>query len=178
MKYYTSDLHLFHKNIIEYENRPFSSIEEMNNTIIDNINYRLSPDDELYILGDFTLSKTPRRVSKLIKRIKCKKHLIIGNHDHFTRDESLCSLFDSVQRYLEIDDGDWRVILFHYPIQNWNLKRYGSIHLYGHVHSKEELQLKEVNAFNVGVDVNNFMPVTIEELLEKERKMNGYPTTE
>ena len=83
MKYYTSDLHLFHKNIIEYENRPFSSIEEMNNTIIDNINYRLSPDDELYILGDFTLSKTPRRVSKLIKRIKCKK--IIDEHLRSTR---------------------------------------------------------------------------------------------
>lgn len=168
MKYYTSDLHLSHKNIIEYENRPFASVEEMNNTIIDNINYRLSENDELYILGDFTLEKTPRKVSQLIKRIKCKKHLIIGNHDYFTRSESLCNLFNSVSNYLEIEDNGQKVILFHYPIQNWNLKRYGSIHLYGHVHSKTELQLKEVNAFNVGVDVNNFIPVTLEELFKKE----------
>ena len=72
MKYYTSDLHLFHTKIIEYEKRPFGSVEEMNNTIIDNINYRLTPDDELYILGDFTLEKTPRRVSQLIKRLNVK----------------------------------------------------------------------------------------------------------
>ena len=169
MKYYTSDLHLSHKNIIEYENRPFNSIEEMNSTIIDNINYRLSDNDELYILGDFTLEKSPRKVGELIKRIKCKKHLIIGNHDYFTKDKNLCSLFNSVHHYLEIDDNSQKVILFHYPIQNWNLKRYGSIHLYGHVHSKEELQLKEYNAFNVGVDVNNFMPVTLEELQQKAK---------
>ena len=74
MKYYTSDLHLSHKNIIAYENRPFSSIEEMDNTIIDIINYRLSPDDELYILGDFTLEKNVDKVNSLIRRIKCKKH--------------------------------------------------------------------------------------------------------
>lgn len=172
MKYYTSDSHLSHKNIIEYEDRPFGSVEEMNNTIIDNINYRLTPDDELYILGDFTLEKNIDKVSNLIRKIKCKKHLIIGNHDYFVKNKSLCSLFDSVHHYLEIDDNGWKVILFHYPIQNWNLKRYGSIHLYGHVHSKEELQLKENNAFNVGVDVNNFMPVTLEELLEK-RKNNA-----
>lgn len=178
MKYYTSDLHLSHTNIIKYENRPFACIEEMNNTIIDNINYRLSENDELYILGDFTLEKTPRRVSQLIKRIKCKKHLIIGNHDYFTRSESLCSLFDSVHHYLEIEDEGRTVILFHYPIQNWNLKRYGSIHLYGHVHSKEELQLKEYNTFNVGVDVNNFKPVTLEELLLKRGEINGHFTTE
>ncbi|MBB1549821.1 metallophosphoesterase [Candidatus Saccharibacteria bacterium] len=177
MKYYTSDLHLSHTNIIKYENRPFTSVEEMNNTIIDNINYRLTPDDELYILGDFTLEKNPHRVSELIKRIKCKKHLIIGNHDYFTRSKDLCSLFDSVSNYLEIEDEGRTVILFHYPIQNWNLKRYGSIHLYGHVHSKEELQLKEENAFNVGVDVNNFMPVTLEELLLKRGGINGYLTT-
>jgi len=177
MKYYTSDLHLSHKNIIEYENRPFDSIDEMNNTIIDIINYRLSPDDELYILGDFTLEKNVDKVNSLIRRIKCKKHLILGNHDYFVKNESLCSLFDSVHHYLEIDDNGQKVILFHYPIQNWNLKNYGSIHLYGHVHSKEELQLKECNAFNVGVDVNNFMPVTLEELLLKRGGINGYLTT-
>ena len=164
MKYYTSDLHLSHKNIIAYEDRPFNSIEEMNNTIIDNINYRLSSDDELYILGDFTLEKNPHRVSELIKRIKRKKHLIIGNHDYFVKNESLCSLFDSVHHYLEIEDDGQKIILFHYPIQNWNLKHYGSIHLYGHVHSKDRLQLREENAFNVGVDVNNFKPVTLREL--------------
>ena len=176
MKYYTSDLHLSHKNIIEYENRPFSSIEEMDNTIIHIINYRLSPDDELYILGDFTLEKNVDKVNSLIRRIKCKKHLILGNHDYFVKNESLCSLFDSVHHYLEIDDNGQKVILFHYPIQNWNLKKYGSIHLYGHVHSKEELQLKEYNAFNVGVDVNNFKPVTLEELLLRRGEINGYFT--
>lgn len=164
MKYYTSDLHLSHKNIIEYEKRPFSSIEEMNNTIIDNINYRLSDDDELYILGDFTLEKSANKVRNLIRRIKCKKHLIIGNHDYFVKNEILCSLFDSVHHYLEIEDDGQKVILFHYPIQNWNLKHYGSIHLYGHVHSKDKLQLKEYNAFNVGIDVNNFKPITLKEL--------------
>lgn len=171
MKYYTSDLHLSHKNIIEYENRPFDSVKEMNDVIIDNINSRLSPDDELYILGDFTLDIDIRIVGNLIKRIKCKKHLIIGNHDHFARYEELSSLFESVQHYLEIDDEGQKVILFHYPIQNWNGKNHGSVHLYGHVHSKEELQLKEKNAFNVGVDVNDFMPMTLKGLFRKNNNL-------
>lgn len=110
MKYYTSDLHLSHKNIIEYEDRPFGSVEEMNNAIIDIINYQLSPDDELYILGDFTLEKSANKVSNLIKRIKCKKHLILGNHDYFVKNKSLCSLFDSVHHLTGVESEKMRLI--------------------------------------------------------------------
>ena len=55
MKYYTSDLHFGHKNIIKYEDRPFSSIEEMDEALIDKWNKKVKKNDEVYILGDFAL---------------------------------------------------------------------------------------------------------------------------
>ncbi len=52
MTYFTSDLHFGHENIIRFSNRPFSSAEEMNRTLIDNWDSRVTDRDDIYILGD------------------------------------------------------------------------------------------------------------------------------
>lgn len=169
MKFYTSDLHLFHKNIIKYENRPFQSVEEMNQTIIDNWNQRVRDKDEIYILGDFAFCKG-ESANEVLSQLNGKKHLIVGNHDSFLRDRQFdASKFEWIRHYAEVKDSGYRVVLFHYPIAVWDCQHHGAVHLYGHVHSNtadhHPLLVNLQNAYNVGVDVNDFRPKTLMEYL-------------
>lgn len=171
MKFYTSDLHFDHSNMISYENRPWSDVESMNEGLISRINERVKPNDELYILGDFTLRTKHSRIVELRKAIKCNHvHLIIGNHDYFAKNAWAKELFETVQYYKEIYDSKRKIILCHYPILFWNgMDDKGTIHLYGHMHSRKEMQHPHKDAYNVGVDVNDYYPKTLKELI-KERK--------
>ena len=83
MIYYTSDLHFGHKNIIKYENRPWSSVKEMDQGLIDRWNNRVKNRDLVYILGDFTLSVSTSYVENILTALKGRKVLITGNHDYF-----------------------------------------------------------------------------------------------
>lgn len=178
MIYYISDTHFGHKNIINYEHRPFKCVEEMNETLIYNWNKKVKPEDDIYILGDFSsYSATNENNIKILKRLNGKKHLVLGNHDSFARKPSFDkTLFESINDYREINDNGRHVCLFHYPIAVYDRQHYGSYHCYGHVHSKMHLvpeQLrKSGRAFNVGVDVNNYEPVTLDELIERYNNQN------
>lgn len=88
MKYYTSDIHFGHNKIINFEKRPFKSVEEMDNTIINNWNNKIKPTDEVYILGDFTFYKG-EKTNEILRQLNGSKYLIIGNHDcYFLKDKS------------------------------------------------------------------------------------------
>ena len=170
MKYYTSDLHLCHTNIIKYENRPFSSADEMNNYIIYKWNNKVKPKDEVYILGDFAFCDGIT-ANALLKQLNGKKYLITGNHDSFLQDKNFDrSLFEWIRDYAKIKDNGEKLILFHYPIAVWDCQHHGSIHLYGHVHSNtaehHPLLFKLDNAYNVGVDVQDYEPKTLDEILK------------
>lgn len=165
MKYYTSDLHLDHSNMIGYCDRPFKSVEEMNEALIRNINETISADDDLYILGDFTLRTKREVVEAYVKAIHGRLHLIVGNHDYFAKGSWTKQLFASVDWYKEVWDEGRRVVLCHYPIHSWNGKQRGAYHLFGHVHKGDTPYRNWENAFNVGVDVNNYRPVTLSQLI-------------
>lgn len=176
MIYYISDTHFGHKNIIKYENRPFLTVEEMNEKIISNWNKKVNDDDEIYILGDFSFySPTDKRNVEILHQLKGHKHLIVGNHDRFARKESFDKeLFESIDYYKEINDNGRIVCLFHYPIKVWDKKHYGAYHCYGHIHSNIDLvdYKQDERAFNVGVDLNNFEPVTLDELIKRRGKID------
>ena len=88
MIYFTADLHLGHTNIIKLSDRSFDSVEQMNETLIDNINSVVNNKDTLYLLGDISHKIPVEEANTLIKRINGRKILIRGNHDkHY--DESL-----------------------------------------------------------------------------------------
>lgn len=177
MNYYTADLHLDHKNILKFEpdHRPFSSIEEMNETLILNWNKVVNYEDDVYVLGDFAFCKG-ERANNFLDQLNGKKHLVIGNHDSFLKDNKFDrSKFVSIRHYEEVKDQvdgtTYDVILFHYPIAVWNKKHHGSIHLFGHIHSNTQdhhpLCNIESNSYNVGVDACNLRPVTLKELISK-----------
>lgn len=169
MVYFTADLHFYHKNIITATNRPFSNEDEMNRVLIQNWNDKVSFDDDVYILGDFTM-KGPALAASVLYGLKGKKHLIRGNHDGFVNKASFDqTLFASVQDYLEIECFNTWFILSHYPMVEWNGYYKGSIMLHGHQHNHEEYNIDNrkngLRRYDVGVDANHMTPVSAEEVI-------------
>lgn len=158
--YLTSDLHFGHKNIIKYENRNYNTVEEMDEDFIKKWNNKVNNNDLVYILGDFSWYK-PEKTMEILKRLKGKKVLIIGNHDEiYLKSEDFDrSLFEEICYYKELKINKTKIVLFHYPIIDWNGKHNGSIHFYGHVHSivnkDTEYMKNEDNCYNVSIDYNN-----------------------
>lgn len=154
MIYFTSDLHFFHKNVIEYSNRPFKNVDDMNTQLIKNWNYVVQPNDTVYILGDFSFG-TEEQTIGIIYRLNGNKRWILGNHD---RNDKHKSHYDSYTYFHEetfsIDDEKHHIIMCHYAMRVWNKSHYGSWNLYGHSHGS----LKPIGKqLDVGVDaVHNY----------------------
>lgn len=178
MIWFTSDTHFCHENIIKYCERPYSDASQMDEALISKYNEVVKDDDTVYHLGDFSIdSYTPEikairepYLVKVFNRLKGKKILIIGNHDHSYL-ELYSKLFDTMFPYFEIknDTNKTKIILSHYPFESWNGKNYGWIHLHGHSHG-QALILK--NRYDVGVDTNNFYPISIDDMYLKVKEQN------
>ncbi len=166
MIYLTSDTHFGHENIIRYVDRPFDTVEEMDQTIIDNINKTVDPEDTLYILGDFTMGGSYSKCMKYREQLNCKHiHLILGNHDkRKIFDSYKPPIFESVKDYDEIKF----CCLSHYPFMSWSSKDYGSIMCHGHIHSScrynEINRWQNIRRYDVGVDANKYTPVSIDSI--------------
>ena len=89
MIYFTADLHFGHSNVISYENRPFQTVEEMDGALIQNWNRRVSPEDEIFILGDLTL-KGPEKANAVLEQLQGRKYLVRGNHDGYVERAAFC----------------------------------------------------------------------------------------
>ncbi len=101
--YFSSDLHLGHRSVIGFQNRPFENVEEMDNGIIHNFNSVVHRDDILYILGDLSYRIPESQANELIKRINGRKILIRGNHDgHYDKSTIILYLLDILEVILLI----------------------------------------------------------------------------
>ena len=140
MNFYIADTHFGHANIIRYDDRPFSSAEEMDEAMISNWNAAVSDADTVYILGDVSWYGS-ERTREILGRLNGKKVLIRGNHDEVC--DRLTDCFIKTCDYLELDDGSERVVLSHYPMPFWNGQFQDSVHLYGHVHDSHQWNMME-----------------------------------
>lgn len=182
MNYYISDTHFGHKNIIKHDAnngcKKFSSIEEHDNLLVKNWNSIVTPQDNIYILGDFSWLSA-RKTEELIKELNGAKFLIKGNHDHWCKDSACKKLFQGIYDYKMIMDGDKTVIMSHYPILFYQNQHRNAIHLYGHVHNTREEKLFQdackhiadttdipMNCHNVGCMLWDYKPVTLQQILE------------
>lgn len=143
MRYYISDLHFYHANMnTQMDQRGFASFEEMNEYMIEQWNQKVRKNDEVVILGDFSIAKG-EKTNELLHRLKGKKYLIVGNHDRFLNDKTFDrNLFKWIEPYMELNDNKRKVILSHYPVFCYNgqyrLNDQGEpkvYMLYGHVHN-------------------------------------------
>ncbi len=174
MLYFISDIHFGHKAIIDQCLRSFSSIEEMDLTIIKNWNQKVNARDIIYILGDL-IHKSEKPQEWYLDRLNGKKILIKGNHD-----EAMLQRVDPSRYFTEVQDSKvielhgHSVTLCHYPMLEWkNSRKYGSRKLgyliHGHTHVRVSplyhTLFSQGNALNAGVDINGFRPVSFDELL-------------
>lgn len=104
MVYFTADTHFDHANIIRFCDRPFATVEEMNETLIANWNRKVRANDTVFIMGDMFFRTTDPE--PILRRLKGKKHLIVGNHDsQWMKKVDLGRYFESVELMKEASDG-------------------------------------------------------------------------
>lgn len=161
--WFTSDLHIGHANIIEYSNRPFEDVDEMNEAIVTNWNSVVRPGDLVYVLGDFALCDVDK-ATKTAKRLLGQKFLVFGNHDkRLRKDKDFMDQWIWGKDYAEIKVADQKIILCHFPFLTWNGSHHGSWSLHGHSHGSlpPDTHARRVD---VGVDCWNYFPVHFDEL--------------
>lgn len=163
--FFTSDLHLGHRAVLDICSRPFHSVDDMNAELIANINERVGTGDTFWVLGDVSYRINHEEAETLLHQINCNDlRLVCGNHD---KDWSEIGLFTEVCDYKELKLDGRRVCLMHYPIASWNGMHRGSVHLHGHSHNACAYNLSNVAdgrlLWDVGVDANDYAPISWEE---------------
>ena len=182
MIWFTSDHHFGHTNIIRYCKRPYTSIEEMNEGLTSNWNERINKNDTVYYPGDLTLdSNAAQYINKLNGTIK----FIPGGHDSrwlhrlVTREGRILDKHELLQP-IHMLMSPIKIVLCHYPLLSWEQSHYGSIHLHGHSHNTldtitnsgdtrihPENGGKQGKRMDVGVEAQNYFPISIDEVIEK-----------
>lgn len=191
--FFCADTHFGHGNIIKYCNRPFATEEEklllektkaengdiraiklstetiqkMDQSIIDNINKVVLPDNHLFILGDFCFNH--KKIPEYRQRINCQNlYLILGNHDH--DDLSIYHPYFQTYHQLDLMVGNQAITLSHYAMLRWRNSHHGAWHLFGHSHGQlnEWLaqHLPEYKMLDVGLDTHNFTPWSFNEIFK------------
>lgn len=154
--HFTADCHFGHGSIIRMAGRPFSSVEEHDQTLVDNWNSVVAPADTVFVVGDFAHKADNDRARKIFDRLRGTKHLVVGNHDgEFVRTQlPWASVMDRVKLTV---DGQ-KIVCDHYPMRSWEGVRSGAIQLFGHVHNRLDTW---PNSLDVGVDAWGYRPVTL-----------------
>lgn len=157
-RFFTADLHLGHRRIIDHCYRPFASVEEMDFVLIDRINQRVGKSDVLYIVGDFCLGKLDE-VKSYRQRINCHAvNLIRGNHDRLSADKYREAGFHFTEGLLDLNIEGQPITLCHYAMRRWNKSHKGSWCLFGHSHGSLPDD-PTLFSFDVGVDCWNYYPL-------------------
>lgn len=162
----TSDLHLFHSNIIKYCNRPYSNCFSMNKDIIDTINKNIHQDDLLINLGDIGFNSV-KYITDELSKINCNQIFVSGNHDRKSLINALIEKYIVFEKQTILDvyfnDIHYKVHLAHNPDDIQYNNEENSIFLYGHLHDKE-VKNKRFNQMNVGWD-QFVRPVELKEII-------------
>jgi len=169
--FFTADTHFGHANIIKYCNRPFKNINEMDETLIENWNSKISKHDNVYHLGDFAF-REPETVLKYIDRLNGNIFLIKGNHDRINH--QIKDKFVWVRDMSEIKVNGINITLCHFAMKVWNKSHHGAWHLYGHSHGTLPDDINSLS-IDVGVDANNFMPLNFEDIKIRMGNKNFKP---
>jgi calcineurin-like phosphoesterase family protein len=142
-----SDTHFGHRNIIKYCSRPFSTVGAMNETLVRTWNARVGPDDTVYFLGDFAMGPgvTDEVIVAMLHRLNGTMKVVEGNHDQPSRKYGVSGLAALASRFrnmeilsqlFELHHEGKTFVMGHYPMEDWDGKFRGSIHLHGHTHSR------------------------------------------
>lgn len=175
-----ADSHFGHANMMKFKRqdgsplRVFDSVEEMDQTMIDRINEKVSANDKLYMLGDIAIA---RRGLAALAKINCKNMILIkGNHDIFKLDD-YTPYFKDI-RSSHVLNG---MLLTHIPIHPDSIGRFGC-NIHGHLHARSVTKVDESTServidpryFCVSVEHNDYYPFEFEDLCERIKAQGGH----
>ena len=169
--WFTSDTHFNHANIIKYCNRPFASVEEMNEKLIENWNITVGKDDLVWCLGDFCLGYDQKKhIPELVSKLNGRINLILGNHDHnsvkFYYDAGFNRVYD---RKVIINDF---VILTHAPLMFLN-DNTPFFQVFGHVHDSELYPTFAKTGCCVCVERHDYKPISWKKIQNEYERLNS-----
>lgn len=163
----TSDIHLSHPNIIKFCPKTrghYKSVSEMNEDIILRWNAEVTSEDTVFILGDVSFADATTTVS-ILSRLNGKKILIVGNHDKkLLKDQRFRAQFEKIYDYYEENMLGLKVVMFHYPIVEYNQQHRGAVHFHGHLHQNPS-GLEKYRVRNVGFDYTGKVVWKIEDAI-------------
>ncbi len=173
--WFTADTHFCHENIVRFSGRPFRNATEMNEEIIRRWNETVPEDGTVFHLGDFCLGKS-QEWNDIMWRLHGKIYLILGNHDMKNIKPSFMSRFEMVTQQMTISVDGQTIILNHNPFLAYGGSYRDTWQLFGHVHSgplsntgldMPRLKMLFPLQYDVGVDNNDFRPVSFYEVKSK-----------
>ena len=176
--YFTSDTHFSHKAILSHQDRPFLDLKDHDETLIKNWNDVVSDGDIVIHQGDFSLGLRSNKLKWILESLNGDIYLVKGNHEKDIMKKAWArSYFKDIQiRYeIEVNDknGNFKtndrifnvIVADHFAMLSWNKSHFSSYHTFGHSHGK--LKHPSKFAYDVGVDTNDFRPISYYELIEK-----------
>ena len=171
-KWITSDLHFGHANIMKFcpvTRYGFTDVTHMNETLIKEWNQAVKPEDEVYILGDVAFCNADKAIA-IMQRLNGTKILSQGNHDKkLVKDVGFRDCFKEVHTYLRMRHEGHLVVMFHFPILEWDQMHRGSVHFYGHVHG-DKTGLEKYRARDVGFDATGKVVVSLDDMIADAMK--------
>lgn len=165
----TADTHFGHAGIMAMSGRPFSSVEEHDELLIQSWNAVVRPKDEVWHLGDFAMGSSPERCAQIFRRLRGRKILVRGNHD---RARTLALGWHERYDLATPKLGGRRWVLCHYPMRAWPGAWRGARHAFGHTHG---LLADTSRSCDVGVDRWSYRPASVEEVLARQDATPGLP---
>lgn len=161
-KWFISDTHFFHENIIKYCGRPFKDAQFMNEFIIDKWNRTVMPGDKVYHLGDVACGYggDDKILGDLLSRLNGKKRLVLGNHDN-AKSVALQKYFEKIE--LWHGDKSWGFTCSHIPLPLFHL-RDGNFCVHGHIHNNLE---QDPHYINVCVEHTLYGLIHIDEIFRQ-----------
>lgn len=160
--FFIGDTHFGHKEIINYEQRPFANVEEMDRSIINRWNSVVIEDDTVFMIGDFSFYDK-QKTTDICNNLRGKKILVIGNHDSNTEEFYRECGFNEVYKYPIILENFW--MISHEPLYLNKNMPYANI--YGHVHGNEMYVDYSKHSFCACVERINYTPISWDEIRQK-----------
>ena len=156
MRYWlTGDEHYHHKRVLDYSNRPFKDVDEMNYKLIENNNLLVKEDDVVIHVGDFSFANKTK-TQDIINQLKGNHIFIEGSHDSWAKGMNLRQIWEK-------KIGDNYIVASHYAMRIWPRSHYGSFHAYGHSHGN----LPGIGrSMDVGVDCTGYCPLSLDVFIE------------
>lgn len=176
--YLTSDLHFNHNREFIWKARGFTSVQEMNEKIIERHNALVRPDDDVYILGDSSLGGGDEQIlaanKALIEQLNGKLHIIRGNHDtdrRVTMYKNCKNVIGPVLYADMIHYKGYHFYLSHFPTLTGNLEKESlkqcTCNLFGHTHQTTNFHMDMPYMYHVGVDSHDCKPVLLDDIIKE-----------